>query len=286
MSDIKFIKDIHQTAPKWVEYVLVLTAAWMLAGSLVPRGNPGDVTLMRLPTGDVVKETDVDVVEIGKVALFGDPKKTTSPKPLNRAEVAASKLNIQLLGTVVAGQKSAALIKKNGANEQGVVLLKQQIQPGVTLEEVTAIDILVNNNGKAERIIIEGGESLVSYAPALQELPQVDVRPRKPTINKQVGRGYIQEQIRNFSTLLSQARVSPHFTDGQADGFTITEIVKGSMYADMGLMDGDVIQKVNGESVTGAEQAMRMYRELQSATFIDLEIMRNGSFQQISYSIQ
>jgi len=47
-----------------------------------------------------------------------------------------------------------------------------------------------------------------------------------------------------------------------------------------------VIQKVNGEEVTGAEQAMRMYRELQSATFIDIEVQRNGTVQQISYTIQ
>ncbi|MDQ6983279.1 MAG: type II secretion system protein GspC, partial [Ghiorsea sp.] len=63
-------------------------------------------------------------------------------------------------------------------------------------------------------------------------------------------------------------------------------IVKGSLYEEIGLMNGDIIKSVNGESVTGAEQAMRMYRELQSATFIDVEVERNGTMQQISYVIQ
>jgi len=156
----------------------------------------------------------------------------------------------------------------------------------VVLLEVTAIDIVVDNHGKRERIVIEGEDALVSATPVQQVLPTAQVQPRRPAINKQVNRGYIQEKIRNFSTLLSQARVTPHFTDNKPDGFTISEIVKGSMYEDMGLLDGDVIQKVNGEEVTGAEQAMRMYRELQSATFIDIEVQRNGTVQQISYTIQ
>jgi len=105
-------------------------------------------------------------------------------------------------------------------------------------------------------------------------------------VNRKIDRNKLNSQMRNFSTLLSQARVSPHFTNKKPDGFTISEIVKGSLYEEIGLKNGDVIKKVNGESVTGAEQAMRMYRELQSATFIDVEVERAGTLQQISYVIQ
>jgi len=138
-------------------------------------------------------------------------------------------------------------------------------------------------------IAIEKGKPIVAASsnkarPVAQRVSKR--RPVLPSSSRRIDRQHLQKQMRNFSTLLSQARVTPHFTNGKPDGFMISEIVKGSLYEEIGLQNGDIIQKVNGESVTGAEQAMRMYRELQSATFIDVEVMRNGVIQQISYVIQ
>jgi len=277
-----------KTAPKWVEVLLVLSAAWVVAGFFVGTSVQLTGFIAQDSANKRSENSDIDVSKLSNVALFGEAPAVGAvavQKPQPQV-TAPSRLNITLIGTVVAGGKSAAVVKKDKGSEQEVFVLGQALQPGVVLLEVTAIDIVVDNHGKRERIVIEGEDALVSATPVQQVLPTAQVQPRRPAINKQVNRGYIQEKIRNFSTLLSQARVTPHFTDNKPDGFTISEIVKGSMYEDMGLLDGDVIQKVNGEEVTGAEQAMRMYRELQSATFIDIEVQRNGTVQQISYTIQ
>jgi len=278
---------VKAALPRWSEYMFVLLAAWLIAGLFVDK-----VDRKALHSNAVWDNQPSDSLQDNKkntlfqsVALFGELQQSETPQQEQKVEVVASRLNMKLIGTVVAGDKSAAMLMVQGQKMQQVFFLDEEIQPNVKLISVETTAIVVDNAGKHERISIEAGKGIVSAPTA--NVRQNKRRPKRlPVNNRRINKQNLQKQMRNFSTLLSQARVTPHFTDKKADGFTISEIVKGSLYEEIGLKNGDIIKKVNGEAVTGAEQAMRMYRELQHATFIDVEIMRGGSTQQISYTIQ
>ena len=275
--------------PRWLEIGLVVLAAWLVSGWWT---NSEHGALPSAQTNGQVHPVaqDVDINLLRQTPLFGQASSqqaVTQPRKEDKP-VVESRLNIKLIGTVVAGEKSAAMVSVQSSRKQEVFFLHEEIQPHVTLEEVAATEIVVNNHGKRERISIEAGKP-IAQAPRVTAPQKAAAVPRvamPDTINRKINRSKLNAQMRNFSTLLSQARVSPHFTNKKPDGFVISEIVKGSLYEEIGLKNGDIIKKVNGESVTGAEQAMRMYRELQSATFIDVEIERNGRLQQISYVIR
>ena len=269
--------------PRWTEYVLVIFMAWFVSGLLVNKSKPSNqqLPLLQEPANEVSK---MDTL-FQDVPLFGLAQKEEK-RVEQAAPVVASKLNIKLMGTVVAGKKSAAMVTISGSKKQQVFFLDEEVQPGVRLKQVEAAAIVVDNRGKRERINLEAGKQLAHAPSNIVQAPRFQQRAKLPLSNRRLDKRKLQKQMRNFSTLLSQARVTPHFTNKKPDGFMISDIVKGSLYEEIGLLNGDVIKKVNGESVTGAEQAMRMYRELQNATFIDVEIERNGSLQQLSYTIQ
>jgi len=278
-------------APRCVEVSLVLLSAWMLAGLLVGTDNTSTPKMLisAVETNNSPTKT-VDVQMLKDANLFGEVAavKATNQKPALTSPVVDSRLNIKLIGTVVAGKKSAAMVTTGGSSKQAIFFLKEEIQAGVSLEKVEATAIVVSNRGKRERISIEASKQIQRAVVAPPPRPQyaAPVIGIANQVNRKINKNKLQSQMRNFSTLLSQARVSPHFTNKKPDGFTISEIAKGSLYEEIGLRNGDVIKKVNGESVTGAEQAMRMYRELQNATFIDVEVERAGTMQQFSYVIQ
>lgn len=279
---------LFDAAPRWLEYSLVVLAAWMIAGLWVADDMALPVASQQLVLKheSVGKDKAVDVASFKDIHLFGDMDEAEGANNVVSAPlvVQPSKLNIILVGTVVAGARSAAVVTMNGSKEQMVFFTGSEILPGVVLKSVEVMAIVLDNRGQQERISIEEGQAIVS--PLRPTIRRPQAKPRARHINRSINRGQMQTQLRDFSKLLSQARVTPHFTNKKADGFTITEIVKGSLYEEIGLRNGDVIRKVNGESVVSAEQAMRMYRELQSATNIDVEIDRGGSIQQVSYSIQ
>ncbi len=275
-------------APRWLEIVLVVLAAWLISGLWASSNH--DTSSFSVATNEqeaqVMQGVDINLLQ--RTPLFGkaaSQQVVTQPQKEDKP-VKASRLNIKLIGTVVAGDKSAAMVSVQSSRKQEVFFLHEEIQPRVTLEEVAATEIVVSNHGKRERISIEAGKPITQAPRAATPRKTAPRISMGNTINRKINRNKLNSQMRNFSTLLSQARVSPHFTNKKPDGFTISEIVKGSLYEEIGLKNGDIIKKVNGESVTGAEQAMRMYRELQNATFIDVEVERAGTLQQISYVIQ
>ncbi|MDX8382617.1 MAG: type II secretion system protein N [Ghiorsea sp.] len=275
---------LQLSGPRWLEYILVLSASWMIAGTLI--GDQLEVVQQQAQSSsqNTVKTSHADASVLQQVDLFGKKEDEAKPEVVaTPLVVKASKLNVKLIGTVVAGERSAAVVKMNGSREQQVFFVGNEMQPGVTLDLVEATAIVVSNRGQQERISIEEGKAIAA-APAVKRIAPARARPSR--INRSINRNHMEKQLRNFSQLLSQARVTPHFTNKKADGFTISEIVKGSLYEQIGLINGDVIRKVNGESVVSAEQAMRMYKELQKATNIDVEIERKGNIQQVSYAIQ
>ena len=271
--------------PRGLEFAFVLLASWLVANALIQDEFTQSPLSATMDTEQKPLISSADV-QLKNVDLFGKATSESLKKVAKDEPVKVSKLNIKLIGTVVAGAKSAAMVMRNGKQDQEVYFLGESIQPNVELIEVSVLEIVINNAGKKEHISLEMGAAIANPTPVINNRAKRG-RP-KPTRHedRKIDRGHLQNQMRNFSTLLSQARVTPHFTDKKADGFTISDIVKGSLYEEIGLINGDVIQKVNGESVTSAEQAMRMYRELQNSTFIDVEIVRNGSVQQVSYTIQ
>jgi len=269
--------------PSIFELLFVLCLAWLVSGWW-----SGSSTTSYQVESNHIDDLSTSIFNVEKVIagkLFGAlqhgeaENETTVSKP-----VVVSKLNIRLLGTVVAGDRSAAVVSLNGASKQQVFFIGERLQAGVELDAVEVDAIVVLHQGKHERIVLNKDAPLQSVglkspisAPPVRALGGM---------HRQMNRRYLNKQVRNFPKLLSQARVVPHFNQGKSDGFEIKEIVPGSLYEKVGLQNGDVIRKVNGQEVKSAEQAMAMYQALQNATAIDLEIGRAGTIVPIHYDIQ
>ena len=224
--------------------------------------------------------------------LFGTPAPTTEAKPVVIETVQAapkpsvmSRLKIKLLGTVVAGARSAAIVIMPGSGKQQLFFLHDTLQPQVTLETVEARAITINHQGTMERIELESSDAAGGSYVASETITAPPA-PMAPRIQQRMQRSYLNQQIQNLPQLLNQARAVPHFNQGKLDGFMITTIAPGSLYQKVGLQNGDILRKVNGQSILNAEQAMRMYQSLQQASNIDLEIQRGGSIVPIHYTIQ
>ncbi|MDQ6955305.1 MAG: type II secretion system protein N [Mariprofundaceae bacterium] len=272
--------------PRLIELLLVVMLAWVVSAWWMTSDNAPKTT----PITDMTEQSvfpDITMEEWAKVALFGEiiskpvvqkpvVKKPAAPKP-----VVVSRLNIKLLGTVVAGSRSAAVVMMDASPKQQVFFLGDTMQAGVTLESVEVDAIVVDHQGKSERILLNKKKAIAGAS-----IKKAVPLPVSAPVQRVMNRSYLNRQIRNFPKLLSQARVMPSFKEGRPNGFVISDIVSGSLYEKIGLQNGDIIRKVNGQSITSAEQGMAMYQALQNASAIDLEIQRGTAIVPIHYAIQ
>ncbi len=244
-------------APRWIEIVLAIAIIGLMLSWFSDQQT-------RIPTtAKEQQSTQADIKGIVQAMIFGSPATKVLPRqPIVKPTVVNSHLQLTLIGTILAGDKSAAIMMVGTTHQQKTFLLHDNIQQGVILKKVEKYAVIVNNHGKLERIVLKR-----DYLPESASKPLSKKTLRKTNnkdITQSITRAYISEQTNNFPKLLTQARVLPYIQKGKNHGFIISEITPHSLYQRIGLKNEDILQKVNGVAVTNVAQAMQMYQRLQN----------------------
>ena len=100
-----------------------------------------------------------------------------------------------------------------------------------------------------------------------------------------VKRELITEQFADLGTLSRQVRVTPHTIQGRPSGFRLTRLRPG-LLQQIGLLNGDVLQRVNGLNINSPEEALKAYQAVQNAPTVRLEILRRNSPTTLTYEIR
>jgi general secretion pathway protein C len=72
------------------------------------------------------------------------------------------------------------------------------------------------------------------------------------------------------------ARIVPSLKNGKPNGFKLYAIRPSSVYAQLGLENGDTIQAVNGKRLTTPDKALEIYAQVRRARKIELSIVRRA----------
>ncbi len=81
------------------------------------------------------------------------------------------------------------------------------------------------------------------------------------------------------------ARVVPAIKNGKPDGMKLYAIRPSSLYARLGLMNGDTITAVNGQDVSAPDKALEVYTKVRDAGELKLDIMRRGQPVELTITI-
>lgn len=78
----------------------------------------------------------------------------------------------------------------------------------------------------------------------------------------------------------------PNYDNGQVNGLKIFGIRGGSIFSDLGLQNGDVINNINGTAIDSLEKALPMLQLLKTESSYTIDITRGGTKQTMNISIQ
>jgi general secretion pathway protein C len=159
---------------------------------------------------------------------------------------------------------------------------------------------IVCNDGQKEFIDFESGGAggAVASVPSLGQAPvpapagggappgQTGAGIRKTTENSyEVPRTVVDGALTNMSALATQARIVPSFKNGVANGFKLFSIRPDSLYANIGVQNGDVIQRINGYEINSPDKALEVYQKLRESSHITIELERNGRVIRKEYNV-
>lgn len=279
-----------------------------IAGSAIAT-KPSLQTVSVQPRQQTISHAELDAKRLS--TLFGVP--LPEPKPVDDPTAAQQKQTAQwnpepqrsplhavLIGTALATPERYSLcqLTNTDQNETGVYAVGDTFMNA----RIYAIERLLEHQGdrdliKERVLIVNDGrnEYVDNSAPAVgtPNLGVVTMPPPGGDGVKQVSENQyvvakkeIDNALTNLSDLATKARIVPSFKNGVPNGFKLFSIVPDSLYAKIGVQNGDVIRRINGYEMNSPDKALEIYQKLRDANRIEIEVERRGDTIRKSYSIE
>lgn len=297
----------------WLAYLVLITLAAALGANMttsylssslsqstVSEESPSDKT----PEGAVRRLTsDYDVIAQRNI-FNANPQPDTPPTPVlpipkpQPQEVKETPLQLKLTGTATSDDGANYAFIEDTAKRGH----QQLYQVGDTIENRIIVEIrndcvILEQNGKYEQLCFPNRQNSAGALPERQRLLNVAADAENVDDSNEdvvqvddatwrIRRALMQEQFANLGGLSQQARVTPYIVQGETRGFLITRLKANSLLQKIGIQHGDVLQKVNGNSLTSPADALQAYQQLQQAGTVRLEILRRDRASTLTYEIR
>jgi general secretion pathway protein C len=212
--------------------------------------------------------------------LFNPPR---AAEPQGQSQV--SELKAKLLGTAPgAGMDSFAIIEDVSNKTQQLYRVGDKLQDR-TLTRVEWDRVMLKGVQGEEvlRIVEPSGEA---KPPTMASGPVVGGIEKRSDTEFVIDRSEIDKAMENLNQLFTQMRAVPHFQDGKAAGFRLFAIRADSVFEKLGLKNGDVVSRINGNDLTDPARAMSLIQELRAEGRITLDVNRNRQPTTLTYEIR
>ena len=207
-------------------------------------------------------------------------------------------LNVQLVGTVVhPDSPSYAVIQDNRTRRQLIYRVGDYLLDDAKITQIERNRVIVERED--ERIVLEislapvstpTGRIVPSAAPGMPPMPPPQRRGKGV---QQISEGHwvmdrseIDYAVDNLPEIMTKARVVPNFVDGKSNGFRIFAIQEDSIYAKIGLQNGDILRRVNQVDVRDPQNFLQVFQQLKGESRITVDFVRNTEEKTFDYTIR
>lgn len=193
-------------------------------------------------------------------------------KPVEELE--PTTLKLVLWGTVTGDGNSYAVIEDKQVRRQSLYSAGDMVQ-GAKIREILRNRVVLTFQGKDQLLEIqEDSKKASKFGSTAPRMPMEQVPAKKLT----------DQLPEALSSIMRQIKFRPHFSGGEQDGVMVYGIRPNSVFREIGLRNGDIVQGVNGRSVSSTEDMYGLLNDFQSLEGIDITLLRRGKETNLSYS--
>jgi len=208
-------------------------------------------------------------------------------------------LNVQLVGTVIRlDSPSYAVIQDNRTRMQLIYKVGDYLLDDAKITKIERNRVVIDREN--EQVVLEIALAPVS-TPMGRTSPSAPpdhpmAMPHQPRRGRGVqnisegqwimDRSEIDYAVNNLPEVMTKARVVPNFVDGKSNGFRIFAIQEDSIYAKIGLQNGDILRRVNQIDVRDPQNFMQVFQQLKDESRITVDFVRNTEEKTFSYTIR
>jgi len=239
-------------------------------------------------------QTYVDIKSMQSWQLFGNAIET--PEPVAAIvqddvdlDAKETRLSLKLMGVMQSDNpnRGHAIIEHQNKSELYAVGDPIPVSRGVSLSKVLIDRVIIDNNGSFESLFLWDEESQSVKRPTTKSTTSTKQNTQAKKTRKldyrnnreltSIAAGYKKKLLSDPMSLTNVIRFSPAKDgNGESIGFRISPGKDRQQFKAFGLKSGDVVQAVNGVSLTDPANAMQVYQDMQSASEASFDILRGS----------
>ncbi len=204
-------------------------------------------------------------------------------RPLSAAGTSVSQSDISLIGTVAGTKKSSYAIFMDRNGKQEVFKTGDSVFGLGTLSRVEKGRVFVRSGGSD----IEVPLADVATVKEVRTPGSPDSLGRRTgDASYQLDTQSVQQALEKPDRIMTDARLIPNMIEGKQQGFLLTEVRPGGVYAGLGLRNGDVLLRINEFNISNPEAALQALTALRGIDRAQLDIIRSGSRMTMTYQMR
>lgn len=235
-----------------------------------------------------------------------DPPKPEEQKnlpPVDENHPPVTSLPLALLATIVSADPSvsAATIFNTSTFKSGSYGVGDLIPDAGRVKRIhpKSVDFVNKTTSRLERVELAPTNAPPVAAapppPAAAEpanpdndlLAAVDKGVKKIDETKfDIDRALVDKILADPTVAARSARIVPSIKDGKPNGFKMYAIRPNSLFAKIGLQNGDTITSINGMDMSSPDKALEVYTKVRSSSSLSVSVIRRGQPVNMDYSIK
>lgn len=250
-----------------------LTGAWKLRAQDYAVRTSSDQIFAQAPAphswaGTILEKNILDLEIPDRTELSPGPRQENDPASWTH------------LGTLT-GRMPKVLLRDNG---QLLILNQGETFKGWELAEVYPRSVVWLSAGSRREV------RMWTKPPDVNPAATGSTRPIEPWPVPAAGakislsRQDVQPLLSDPNALLQMANFKPFTVDGKVSGFQVLSIRPDSLLHKVGLRNGDVLARINGQALTGPAQLLQAYSGMDRSSLVTLDVQRAS--QVLTYLVE
>lgn len=233
-----------------------------------------------------------------------EPDEPDPDSPTEGDNVPLTSLPLRLVATNVSSKEaySFATIRNTNSDHQGAYWVSDSIPDAGKIKRIAGkyVDFVNESSKRVERISLLGKDVKAPRRTTTRKPKRNTRRGRRAELmaaidagikktgasSYQIDRSLVNKLLANPMGISRGARIVPSIKNGKPNGFKLYAIRPSSIYAKLGLMNGDTLHAVNNYELTTANKALEVYSKVKSASNLTVSVTRRGKPVTLDYSIR
>lgn len=192
--------------------------------------------------------------------------------------------HIRLKGTLFTRNlKPLAIIEDTKSGRVTMYQLGDTLEGALEVIEITRGEVIFRSaQGEYKLSLPTGGVAQPKVA-AGEEKVRYQIKKTGDTIV--LDRAAISDAIGKARDIMKNVKVKPYFSSGKRCGIKVTKLTPIGILKEVGVMEGDVIMKVNGFKIDTPHQIFSAYKKLKNAKELKVDIVRDDKPLLLTYRI-